>query len=197
VVFVSPNAAEQFFALQPAGAVWPETTTAGSTGPGTSRVLRAQGVPPAGLIEPAADAPQFDSEALWERLRERDWRGARVAIVRGDGGRDWLARTLAEHGAQMSFVQAYRRSAPAADAPVRERLDDAIARPAQHLWFFSSSEAIDHLVALAPGTRWDAARALTTHARIAARARAAGFAQVSECRPTFDAVVACIQSIDP
>ena len=197
VVFVSPNAAKQFFALKPPEAAWPDAVVAGSTGPGTSHVLRAHGVPPACLVEPAADAPQFDSEVLWQQLRTRDWRGAQVTIVRGDGGRDWLARTLTEHGAQVSFVQAYRRAAPAADALLRAQLAGAIARPPQHLWFFSSSEAIDHLVALVPEAHWNTSNALATHPRIAARARDAGFAHVAECRPTLDAVVACIQSIDP
>ena len=95
VVFVSPNAAEQFFALKPAGAVWPGSVQAASPGPGTSRVLERLGVPAARIIEPAADAAQFDSESLWAQLRGRDWHGVAVLIVRGDGGREWLADTLA------------------------------------------------------------------------------------------------------
>ena len=47
-------------------------------------------------------------------------------------------------------------------------------------------------VAIAPGSR-----ALATHPRIAARARQAGFAEVFEVQPGLDAVVACIQSMQP
>jgi uroporphyrinogen-III synthase len=114
-MFVSPNAAEQFFALRPAGQAWPEGTTAGSPGPGTSRVLRSLGVPAACIAEPAADAAQFDSESLWQQLRTLDWHGASVLIVRGESGRDWLADTLRAHGAQVSFVTAYERCAPTLD----------------------------------------------------------------------------------
>ena len=196
VVFVSPNAAEQFFALRPAGSAWAESTLAGSPGPGTSRVLRALGVPAECIVEPADDAPQFDSEALWRQLARHDWRGAGVLIVRGESGRDWLADTLREHGARIDFVTAYQRGAPLPDEVERGLLRQAVARPEDHAWLFSSSESIGHLEALVPHTDWHAAHALATHPRIAQRAREAGFGQVHECRPSVDAVVACLQSIE-
>jgi uroporphyrinogen-III synthase len=197
VVFVSPNAVEQFFALRPDGLEWPPATLAGSPGPGTTRGLRRLGVPAGSIVEPAADAPQFDSEALWARLRLHDWRGAAVLVVRGEGGRDWLADTLREHGARVEYVSAYRRGAPQLDDAQRARLALALQQPRVHAWLFSSSEAIDHLAALAPPAAFGAARALATHPRIAERARAAGFGAVHETRPSQDDVVACIQSIAP
>jgi uroporphyrinogen-III synthase len=196
VVFVSPNAAEQFFALRPAGIAWPESTMAGSPGPGTSRALRALGVPAARIVEPAADAAQFDSESLWQQLAPRDWHGASVLIVRGESGRDWLADTLRDRGASIDFVTAYQRGAPSPDDDERGLLREAAAQPQAHAWLFSSSESIGHLEALMPQTDWHAAHALATHPRIAQRAREAGFGQVHECRPSFEAVVACLQSIE-
>jgi uroporphyrinogen-III synthase len=193
VVFVSPNAAEAFFRHRPGGAAWPAGTVAGSIGPGTTQVLRRLQVP--AIVEPPADAAQFDSEALWQRLRSETWAGASALIVRGDGGRDWLADTLRAHGAEVSFVSAYRRAAPAFEGEARQLLDDALARPGEHLWFFSSSEAIDHLQQACAGHDWVGARAIATHPRIAQRARDVGFGEVKETRPTLDAVVACIQSI--
>jgi uroporphyrinogen-III synthase len=164
-------------------------------------VLAGLGVPAAAIVEPADDAVQFDSESLWARLRVQDWRGANVLIVRGDGGRDWLARTLREAGAQVGHVAAYRRVAPAFDADQAALLRAALAEPESHLWFFSSSEAIDNLAASRPvaGTvvDWGPARAIATHPRIAARARQLGFARVTEARPALAAVIACIQSIGP
>jgi uroporphyrinogen-III synthase len=201
VVFVSPNAAEQFFALRPHGVTWPAGPRAGSPGPGTTRVLVGLGVPASAIVEPADDAAQFDSESLWARLRTQDWQGRRVLIVRGDGGRDWLAQTLQAAGAQVEHVAAYRRLAPALDSDHAALLRAALERPEAHLWFFSSSEAIDNLAAAplvsdAP-TDWARARALATHPRIAARARQLGFARVTEARPSLAAVIACIQSIGP
>lgn len=195
VVFVSPNAVEQFMALRPAGLAWPAGTLAGSPGPGTTRVLEAAGVPAAQIVAPAAEAAQFDSESLWQQLAPHDWRGASVLVVRGESGRDWLADTLRAHGASLDFVCAYRRAAPRLDAAQRAALAQAQAEPARHLWLFSSSEAIAQLQALAPGGWTAQALALATHPRIAERAHAAGFAQVWASRPEQDAVVACIQSI--
>jgi uroporphyrinogen-III synthase len=195
VVFVSPNAAEAFFHHRPDGAAWPDAALAGSVGPGTTQALRRLGVPVAAIVEPAPDAEQFDSEALWRRLQDHAWGGASVLIVRGDGGRDWLAETLRAHGAHVNFVSAYRRSAPALEGDARQRLAAALEQPAAHLWFFSSSEAIDHLLQACPGRDWTAAQAIATHPRIARRARVGGFGRVEQTRPTLDAVVACIQSI--
>lgn len=197
VVFVSPNAVEQFFALRPADAAWPATTLAGSPGPGTTRVLQRCGVPAACIVEPAPDAAQFDSEALWARLARHDWRGAAVLVVRGESGRDWLADTLRAQGAEVGFVTAYRRGAPVLDASQRARLERALHEPRGHAWLFSSSEAIDRLLVLAPQAGGVDAVAVATHPRIAERARAAGFGAVHACRPEQDAVVACIQSIGP
>lgn len=194
-VFVSPNAAEQFFALRPPGLAWPEATLAGSPGPGTSRTLRGLGVPTACIGEPAADAAQFDSESLWRQLKSRDWRGASVLIVRGESGRDWLADTLRAQGASVDFVTAYERGAPRLDAREAELLRAARASPQAQVWMFSSSESIAQLETLAPGADWHGATALATHPRIAQRAREAGFGRVLECRPSLDAVVACLQSI--
>ena len=198
VVFVSPNAAEQFFAHRPSRAGWPATVWAGSPGPGTTQTLRGLGVPEARLIEPAADAAQFDSESLWARLARHDWRGAEALIVRGEGGgRDWLAATLRSHGAQVSHLAAYRRAQPAFSVAERALLGDALAAPAGHLWLFSSSEAIDHLAQAMPGAQWAGAHAVATHPRIAESARRLGFSSVTEARPALDAVVACIQSWRP
>ena len=195
-VFVSPNAVEHFFAARPAGTTWPGGTCAASPGPGTTRALLALGVPAAQLIEPAADATQFDSEALWQQLRSQPWRDAEVLLVRGDGGRDWLADTLRAQGARVTPLSAYRRGTPALDAAQRATLQAALAAPAAHLWFFSSSEAIVHLQTIAPpDTQWAQARAICTHPRIAATARQCGFIEPFETRPSLAAVVACIQSI--
>ncbi len=208
VMFVSPNAAQQFIAHRPAGMRWPATVLAASPGPGTTRALVGGGVPAQCIVEPAADAPQFDSEALWAQLAARDWQGADTLIVRGDGGRDWFADTLRAHGATVAYLQAYRRVAPSFDAAAAALLAAALTQPALHLWFFSSSEAVGNLetaaaLALAaPGSDasepgWPRASALATHPRIAERARQLGFGRVAQARPTLAGVVACIQSMRP
>lgn len=210
VVFVSPNAVERFFAERPAGCDWPSGLRAGAPGPGTGAALRAAGLPAASLVEPAHDSASFDSESLWAALAPHGrWRGASVLIVRGGGagenaplgrGREWLARTLCEAGATVDFVVAYRRGAARFDAARQAAWERALAQPHEHVWLFSSSEAIDLLAARVPGgcaaAAWPRWRALATHARIAERARAAGFGRVVEAAPRLEDVAAALRSLE-
>lgn len=194
VFFVSPNAVQHFFAGAPAGAVWPAGVQAGSTGPGTSAALRAAGVPSDLVVAPAPEAPSFDAEALWTRIADAPWAGRRVLVVRGENGRDWLAEQFRGRGAQVAFVAAYRRSAPRLAGPAAQCLADAAARPAEHLWLFSSSEAIANLCALAPTLAGPAAQALASHPRIAQTARAAGFGRVEVCAPMLENVTQALKA---
>lgn len=189
-MFVSPNAVSSFFAARPAGAGWPATTLAGSTGPGTTQALAAQGVPPACIVEPAGDAAQFDSEALWQQLAPRDWQDASVLVVRGAGGRDWLAEQLAARGATVQFVESYRRERPRLRASHKSFLNDAIVMPERSIWLFSSSQAVNNLLQLAPSASWQRSTAWASHPRIAQAALNAGFGAVQTVAPTLEAIVA-------
>jgi uroporphyrinogen-III synthase len=196
VVFVSANAVLHFFAARPPEAAWPEGLQAAAPGPGTAEALVDAGIAAAAIVAPAADAPQFDSEALWLRLQAIDWRGASVLLVTGDAGRAWLADRLRESGASVDAVSAYRRIAPSFAGDARPALDRALADIGA-IWLFSSAEAIANLEQGVGAGRFAAARAIATHPRIAERARAAGFGRVVEAPPGFEAVVACIQSMGP
>ena len=192
-MFVSPSAVERFMAQRPPGQPWPLGVLAGSTGPGTQAALRAAGVPDEQVVTPPLEAGRFDSEALWaELVHRRDWAGAQALIVRGEGGRDWLAGTLAQHGARVHFAEAYRRIAPVLDDGGRAVLAAAVASPAAHAWLFSSSEAARHLPELAPDADWSPAWALATHDRIADAARGLGFGRVERVDPSPAAVSAHI-----
>jgi len=191
VMFVSANAVAHFFAAAPAGRPWPGAARllAGSTGPGTTAALRAAGVPAACIREPAPAAARFDSEALWAQLQHEPWAGERVLIVRGEGGRDWLADTLRAAGAEVDFVAAYRRTLPQWNAAERELLAAAVQQPAAFAWHFSSSEAVRNLAALVPAARWHESPAYATHARIGEAAHAAGFECVQVIPPSVAALV--------
>ena len=86
------------------------------------------------------------------------WKLGRV--VRGEAGRNWLAEALRQHGAQVHFVEAYRRTVPVPSPPQQALLAQALARPERFCWLFSSSEAVGHLPQLAPGADWAPACAL-------------------------------------
>ena len=191
LAFVSPNAASGFFEAvagargTPAHALaWPAHAWAAATGPGTVAALRECGVPADRIAAPAADAAQFDSEALWAAIAGWPWVRRPVWLVRGNGGRDWLGQQLRDAGADVHVVQSYGRAAPTLSDAERALLAEALAQPVRWIWMFSSSEAIDHLQALAPDAHWSAGRALASHPRIAERARALGFGTVTIVSPT-------------
>jgi len=199
LVFVSPNAVLGFFEAvasvrgTPVHALaWPAHARAAATGPGTVAALRECGVPLERIAAPAADAAQFDSEALWSAIAGWSWVRRPVWIVRGNGGRDWLGQQLRDAGAEVRVVQSYGRTAPTLSADERALLAEALAQPARWTWMFSSSEAIDHLQALAPQAAWHAGRALASHPRIAERARALGFGTVTSVSPTAVSVAAAV-----
>ncbi len=187
VMFVSANAVQQFFAARPLGAAWPAHTQAASTGPGTTAALLAAGVPAAQVVAPADDAPRLDSEALWAQLAAQAWAGRPVLVVRGEDGRDWLAEQFSAAGAQVAFLAAYRRVPPSFSSAETALLQAALLRPADHVWWFTSSEALRHLQALAPGAAWASARAWASHPRIQQAVQAAGFGQVALVPATLDA----------
>lgn len=191
LVFVSPNAVHGFFDAAAASS-WPAHARAAATGPGTVAALRERGVPVECIVAPAADAAQFDSEALWSLVAAWPWAGRPAWIVRGNGGRDWLGDQLRAAGAQVRVVQSYARAVPSLAPGERALLEAALAEPARWTWMFSSSEAIANLHALAPGARWDGGRALASHPRIAERARDLGFGSVTTIAPSPAAVAAAL-----
>jgi len=99
-------------------------------------------------------------------------------------------------GANTDAVAAYSRRAPAFDGAAASTLAAALAAPHEHIWLFSSSEAIDNLAGVvAAGSDWSRASALATHARIAERARGLGVGDVVEARAPFDAVADAIDRV--
>jgi uroporphyrinogen-III synthase len=208
LMFVSANAVEQFFALKPDDAVvsalQPHFFV---TGPGSVAALLKAGIAPDRIAAPYQDAGQFDSEALWAVVHNQVQNAWRVLIVRGntdsetsDGviasngvGRDWFATRLKEKGATVEFLVSYQRRAPVPSNELQALVRSAAADGS--VWLFSSSEAITNLCAMAPEQSWQLARAVATHPRIAATARAAGFAQVREASPALPDLVASIESL--
>ncbi|MBI2306852.1 MAG: uroporphyrinogen-III synthase [Rhodocyclales bacterium] len=170
-VFISPNAVDYSLPAILAHGPWPAGLTSAAVGQGTVRALAALGV--GGTVAPSE---RFDSEELLElpELQADRVAGRRVAIFRGDGGRELLADTLRERGASVDCIPCYTRSAPADGAgPLLARW--------QHggidAFTVSSSEGLRHLVDMldADGRRRLAATPLfVPHARIAESAAALG-----------------------
>jgi uroporphyrinogen-III synthase len=120
-----------------------------------------------GVVAPA----RFDSEALLAMPEMNNVAGKRVVILRGDGGRELVADTLAARGARVEYAECYRRGRPRGDAAP---LIDAWARDELDAITVTSSEGLRNLFDMvgARGQAWLRKTPLfVPHARIAAAAR--------------------------
>jgi len=175
-IFVSPNAARKALAVITEKRPWPAKVAAAAMGETSARSIAAFGV--ARILAP--EGGRFDSEALLERpeLRAEALRGRRVAIFRGDAGRELLGETLAARGARVERIPCYRRGRPRIDAgPLRT----ALAQGAVDALTVTSSEGLDNLVAMVGAADAAALKRVplfVAHQRIGEAARAMGFARV-------------------
>jgi len=173
-IFVSPSAVAALDAGDWSG--WPQSSWAACVGPGTAHALRERGVRQ--VLSPPEDSERFESETLWPLLEQLGgWQGAKVLLLRGDGGREWLAERLLEQGAQVQALSVYRRMAPAAAGAWAQQAQALRAQPA--LWLLTSTQSLEH--GLQRGVFGPAATVLASHPRISAVARSAGLS-VQELR---------------
>jgi uroporphyrinogen-III synthase len=136
-IFTSINAVQQGLALRAANKPWPPQRAC--VGAGTARALGEAGLD-RGLV-PDSGASSEDLLAL---PAMHDMRGKRVLIVKGEGGRDLVSRTLASRGAQVDLAEVYRR-VPAEIAPAKlEKLVVDV-----DVIVITSGEALEHLASLA------------------------------------------------
>ncbi|MBU1224940.1 MAG: uroporphyrinogen-III synthase [Gammaproteobacteria bacterium] len=96
----------------------PDGTTKQSTKPASGQVAAypPQAVEGANVGLSPPTPINHDSEALLALPQLQDMAGKRVVIVRGVGGRALLADTLTARGAEVHFLECYRRVRPQVDA---------------------------------------------------------------------------------
>lgn len=109
-----------------------------AVGKGTAAELAARGIGQVLIPD-----ERWDSEGLLARPELEQMQGKRVLILRGDGGRDLLASSLRKRGAQVDFIEVYRRCLPDADPSLIlghwPEIDVVLA---------TSNAILDHLLAL-------------------------------------------------
>ena len=149
-----------------------------SVGAATAQILAGHG------LDVHYPATGDDSEALLQlpALREAIAQpGAKVLILRGEGGRELLAERLREQGASVDYLELYRRFLPVYEAGALmqrirlERLNGLVV---------SSGQGFLHLQALA-GPDWPQVAELPLFVpspRVCEMARAAGAKKVVDCR---------------
>lgn len=139
-VFLSPNAVEHGLARLGPSAACPRLA---AVGPGTARALAARGQ--AEVLHPPGD---WRSEGLLALPEFADVAGRRILLVRGRGGRELLAETLAARGARVDVLEVYERRIPEADlTPLLQWWENGHL----HAITVTSNAALANLNAMLPG----------------------------------------------
>ena len=144
LIFASVNAVEAVFARLEAagkdGRAWAGATI-GAIGPATAAALAQRGIR-ADFI-PATSV----SEAVVAELSDRNWTGVPVLLPGADIGRDALAQGLADRGAQVERITAYRTVTPPDSAnQARKLLESGV-----DVITFTSSSTVRNLLDILGG----------------------------------------------
>ncbi|MCS3903233.1 uroporphyrinogen-III synthase [Methylohalomonas lacus] len=141
-----------------------------AVGPGTAATLRERGFND--VVMPDAGA---DSEALLARSELATPAGENIVIVRGRGGREKLATTLRERGAQVDYLEVYVRQH---DETTQARLPQLWREQPPAAIVVSSRAGLDALRAMTPAEwqpRLRATPLICLGERLAATTAALGF----------------------
>ena len=184
-IFISSNAVEQAERVAP-GLIASRHGPLLAVGPATAAALRRLGGRE--VVLPAAGS---DSEALLRlpALSPDTVAGQTVVIVRGEGGRELLARELRRRGAEVRYAEVYRRERPELDpSPLLERWRQGH----DVTLLITSIEGLENLFAMIP-RQWHEAlkgsRLLLASERIARAAREAGCTRVAVSQGAGDAAL--------
>ncbi|MGD8567258.1 MAG: uroporphyrinogen-III synthase [Gammaproteobacteria bacterium] len=136
-VFISPNAVQWGLKLIDN---WPADIKVAAVGRGSARELTRQGMEPDIFPE-----QQFNSEALLALEDLQQVAGKRIIIFRGEGGRELLADILRGRGAQVEYLECYRRVRPTIDPAL---LTVPLQQGTVDILTVTSSEGLENLLAM-------------------------------------------------
>lgn len=136
-IFISPNAVEfGMQAIESRGGLPPSIKIA-AVGQGSARSLEQQGIK-----TDIFPTQQFNSEAVLAMTEMQSVAGKRIVIFRGEGGRELLAETLRERGAQVEYAECYRREKPKQDI---KELSSQLSQGNIDIITLTSSESLQNL----------------------------------------------------
>lgn len=188
IIFVSPTAVALGHAAIPRQ--WLDQAVVAAVGAATAVALRERGVQH--VIAPAGQA---DSEALaaLPAFQAGALAGRQVLIVRGQGGREWLADTLRSRGARVDYFECYRRARPQTDTAPLLASWRAGGIAAVTVTSAEALVNLDDMLGPAGAALLRATPMFVVHERIAARARVLGVQQIRVTGAGDAAMVAGLQ----
>jgi uroporphyrinogen-III synthase len=148
VIFISPNAVQRAVNLVRSQRQFPESLQLAAVGRASAKALKKMG-----LEADIFPTTRFNSEALLEMPQLQAMAGKRILIFRGEGGREVLAETLKQRGAEVEYAEVYRRIKPSGDVSLLMR---AWARGDIDIVTVTSNEGLSNLYDMLGqlGRRW-------------------------------------------
>lgn len=140
LIFTSSNAVD--FAIKAFGGKMPglNKPRIAAVGQATAQTLHQ-----AGWRVDCVPAAEFNSEGLLAEAQLQDVTGKTCVIVRGAGGLEKLAETLRSRGAELAYLEVYRRRRPDADS---NELTACLAAGGLDAVTATSAEALQNLLAM-------------------------------------------------
>lgn len=189
-IFISSNAVQHGLPhiIQTLGAI-PEQLQFAAIGPVTAGELKKHGIPK--VLTPDN---RFDSESLLALPEMQDMQQQKVAIFRGIGGRELLADTLIQRGAEVTFFECYQRTNPQTSDHTFQALSES---KRLHAIVVTSSEAMRYLLEITPPDRpWlQGVTLCVNHARIAELPLSKGLKVHIARAPGDDAMLECLLDV--
>ena len=188
ILFISSNAVQNSLPRLLAHGI-PSHLKFAAIGPTTAQTLKDFGIQ--SVLIPSGN--RFDSESLLSLPEMQDMEGKKVMLVRGNGGRDVLANTLTERGAQVTFAECYQRVNPQTSCEV---LAQAFRDGGVQALVITSSEAMRYLLSMAGEAKWLKHVTLcVNHARVAEEAIKAGLIVKIADAPGDEAMLASLEQL--
>jgi len=140
-VFISANAVTHGLDYILARRDWPAHVKIATVGASSAAALQEYGLAP-----DLVPTHRFNSEALLALDELQDIHGKRVVILRGNGGREHLHYALRARGAEVDYVEVYRRACPEIDPQLMRAL---LQHGVLDVVTVTSNETLQNLFAMA------------------------------------------------
>jgi len=166
-IFASPNAVAFGMELIHAHGGLPLEMRTATVGRSSAQLFREL----SGFEVDYCPATDFSSEGLLALPALQTVRGQRILIFRGQSGREKLADSLRQRGADVHYMPVYRRQPADCDA---EQLTAAIQQKKIDIINLTSADALDHLFKLVEPTLLRPMSFVVIHPRLTLRLQAQG-----------------------
>ena len=117
IIFISPNAVEHGLNLFHKNVGLSKNTQLATIGQGSAKALKTK----LNVRPDISPKENFNSEGLLDTAELQNVENKNILIVRGNGGREKLKKTLEHRGAHVEYLNVYQRVKPATDTAELEQ----------------------------------------------------------------------------